>query len=76
MSMHTQLIRGLFALPVAALLLVAGLVAPAQAQGSGVERIDRGAARRLERQMEARAGRRALPAWTNSASLSFPPGTP
>ena len=29
MSMHTQLIRGLFALPVAALLLVAGLVAPA-----------------------------------------------
>ena len=29
MSMHTQLMRGLFALPVAALLLVAALVAPA-----------------------------------------------
>ena len=31
MSMHTQLIRGLFVLPVAALLLVAGLMAPAAA---------------------------------------------
>ena len=29
MSMHTQLMRGLFALPVAALLVVAALVAPA-----------------------------------------------
>ena len=29
MSMHTQLMRGLIALPVAALLLVAALVAPA-----------------------------------------------
>ena len=29
MSMHTQLMRGLFALPVAALLLLAGLVSPA-----------------------------------------------
>ena len=28
MSMHTQLLRGLLALPVAALLLAAGLVAP------------------------------------------------
>jgi hypothetical protein len=28
MSMHTQLLRGLMALPVAATLLVAGLVAP------------------------------------------------
>ena len=29
MSMHTQLMRGLFALPVAAVLLLAGLFAPA-----------------------------------------------
>jgi hypothetical protein len=28
MSMHTQLLRGLLALPVAALLLVAGAIAP------------------------------------------------
>ena len=39
MSMHTQLIRGLFALPVAALLLVAGLVAPAQAPPTDCETV-------------------------------------
>ena len=37
MSMHTQLMRGLFALPVAALLVAAALVAPASAPASDSE---------------------------------------
>ena len=37
MSMHTQLMRGLFALPVAALLVAAAPVAPASAPASDSE---------------------------------------
>ncbi|MGN6512974.1 MAG: hypothetical protein ACTHKZ_05290 [Lysobacteraceae bacterium] len=34
MSLHTQLLRGLFVLPVLLLIAVAGVVAPARPQGA------------------------------------------